>query len=106
MTEFGLVNDFAMLVCVDDATLEEISKCPLLLNDVSFMIKLIDTDGDNAVITRLELRERRDILNYASILLKRFKTVSWIRRGRIYTRRRKCLDTSQDSHRLGFAMSQ
>lgn len=89
MTEFGLVEDFAQLLCVDDTTLEMIRQDPELVNKAEFVINLIDTDGNNAVIVRLELRKRHDIIKYASELLLSFDSVSWIRDGKLFTRRNR-----------------
>jgi hypothetical protein len=88
MTEFGLVSDFAQLICVNDEALAETEKDPELLHSPEFIAKCIDSDGNNAVIARLELRNRHDILKYVEILLQSFDSVSWYRNGRLFIRRR------------------
>jgi hypothetical protein len=89
MTEFGLVSDFAQLICIGDEALKKIANSPLLINDAGFIMKLLDNDGNNAVIVRLELRNKHDIIFYADKLLERFDSVSWVHKERLFTRRRK-----------------
>lgn len=89
ITEHGIALDYAQIACVSDDDVSKIIEKPCLLYDFDFIMSVVDKKGDNAVIIRLELTRRRDILMYVGELLKTFRTVTWVRNGKVFTRRRQ-----------------
>jgi len=88
VTEHGIHDDFAQVLCVDDDDLLKIRDNVSTINEFSFIIKLLDKTGDNAVIVRLELKNRHNILKHMKCLLNTFKSVSWVHNGKLFTRRK------------------
>ena len=89
ITQHEILDDFAQALCVDDDDLDKIIKNVCLMHDNCFIMSMLDKKGENAVIVRLELVNRHSVGNHIERLLKRFKSVSWVRNGKFYTRRRK-----------------
>jgi hypothetical protein len=87
ITADGIHDDFAQAICVDDDALIKIQENPILLHDAGFIISVMDSKGDNAVIVRLELVGDRSIIKHARRLLTKYKSVSWYRNGKLFTRR-------------------
>lgn len=88
ITEHGIYDDFAQVLCVDDEALLKIKENVGLINDFGFIMSMLDKNGDNAVIVRLELRGHHNILKHMKCLLNTFKSVSWVRNGKLFTRRK------------------
>lgn len=89
VTEHGIQEDFAQALCVYDNDLEKIKENVLLVHDFMFIMGLLDKRGENLVFIRLELKGRHNVLKQVSELLLKYKSVSWVRNDRLFTRRSK-----------------
>jgi hypothetical protein len=75
------------MLCVDDESLSAIQHNPYLLQDKDFLMSVLECDGDNAIFVRLQLKDGFNIRNAIGYVLIDYKSVSWYRNGRLYTKK-------------------
>jgi hypothetical protein len=88
VTESGIHDDFAQVLCVDSDDIDKISENVCLIHNSGFIMGLLDKKGDHALIVRLELKSRHSVVKHIEKLLQRFDSVSWVRDDKFYTRRK------------------
>lgn len=88
ITDFGYVEEYGMIIELDDEGLSQISVEPTLAYDNNFIEKYLETKNCHALIVRLVTTKRKKLAFYIDNLLKRYKSVNWVRSGRFFTRRK------------------
>lgn len=88
VTKDEIIDEFGVIIEVSDEDLEIIKNNPQYYNDPDFSNKVSLSEGDNAVVTLLNMGGVNEILSQADKLLKKYKSVSWYDRGhkKFYTR--------------------
>lgn len=88
----GMIEDFALLLEVDDEQFKEVKARGNYYHNHEFMREVETTPGNHIVITYLNINKgMRLILERIKELLKEYDSVSWWDRGhnKFYTRRKK-----------------
>lgn len=87
ITARGIFENFSVFATITDEQLAKIETQPDIVHNIDFVKDLMAAHGDNAHMIQLTLEEPRNIVGYMDLLLKRYKSVSWVRDNKFFIRR-------------------